>query len=79
MNTDSLFVPSTGGFEVYLNGQIHQKGKLISSDKFYDCVTDLNLIKHGKSFELFINYNGDTLVKNGNGYVKISLGSQFII
>ena len=71
LNIDSNKIYTAGTFvEVNKKGDSLVKGELLSGIDLYDCSTDLNIRNYDKTYNLFLSNKGDTIVKDGAGYLK---------
>lgn len=70
--TDTInAIETVGSYQTFNKEQeITSSGRLIGGEFVFDCTSDLNLTIHDRTFDLFIDLKGDTLVKNGEGYIK---------
>ncbi len=65
---DSL---SADFIEFYSNGNLKYEGQLVDEYDEQDCVSDLKEQAFEVNYKTYINEQGDTLVKNGNGKVAV--------
>lgn len=71
ITVDSIEHYSQGNYTLFnIKGDTIAKGKLLGEVDLYDCSSDLKIREYDRSYDVFISNNSDTLVKNGEGYVK---------
>lgn len=63
-------IPVLGTYISYGDqGKMLQSGAILLSSNRFDCNLDLSVQEFEKTYSLFINNQGDTLVEGGNGYL----------
>ena len=55
----------------YANGNTKYAGVLNYEDVKLNCATDIKEADFVATYSTFISFEGDTLVKNGNGHLKL--------
>ena len=72
VEVDSLKHYTNGNYVLFnVQGDTIAKGRLLRGVDLYDCSSDLRVRDYDRTFKTFISNSGDSLVKNGEGYVKL--------